>query len=209
VVQLVQSLGFEVEPEEVFSSMSAARKLVCERQLRPFLLLHPRALSDFEGVPVEEPNAVLVGLACEAFSYENMNRYGEQPALSAAPAAAPAGIVEQPTWICRAFRILLQPEAELIAIHKGRYFKEADGLSLGPGPFVAALEFATGKTAAVVGKPEASFFLAACSDLGLSPSECVMIGGSPPADSTGHAALPACTVSAAALDCWGVRPAQP
>lgn len=55
-----------------------------------------------------------------------------------------------PSPVCRAFRILLDnPEAQLIAIHKGRIFKEPDGLSLGPGPFVLALEHATGKTAQV------------------------------------------------------------
>ncbi|PIO52609.1 hypothetical protein TELCIR_26083, partial [Teladorsagia circumcincta] len=34
--------------------------------------------------------------------------------------------------------------AQLVAIHKGRYYRRADGLALGPGPFVAALEYATG-----------------------------------------------------------------
>ncbi len=53
---------------------------------------------------------------------------------------------------------LVMNGAELIAIHKGRYLKTKEGLALGPGPYVAALEFATGKTAMVVGKPEAEFF---------------------------------------------------
>jgi hypothetical protein len=38
---------------------------------------------------------------------------------------------------------------QLIAVHKGRVFKEADGLSLGPGPFVLALEHASRKAATV------------------------------------------------------------
>jgi ribonucleotide monophosphatase NagD (HAD superfamily) len=47
----------------------------------------------------------------------------------------------------------------LIATHRARYFGDADGaLSLGPGPFVAALENATGKRAETVGKPERKFF---------------------------------------------------
>lgn len=48
--------------------------------------------------------------------------------------------------------------APLIAIHKARYYKRRDGLALGPGPFVAALEYATDRNAIVVGKPEKSFF---------------------------------------------------
>lgn len=34
--------------------------------------------------------------------------------------------------------------ASLIAIHKGKYYKRKDGLAMGPGPFVAAIEYSTG-----------------------------------------------------------------
>ena len=64
----------------------------------------------------------------------------------------------------------------LIAIHKAKYFKRLDGLALGPGPFVAALEYASGTRASVVGKPEKTFFLEALRSLGCSPEEAVMIG---------------------------------
>ncbi|KAL4447844.1 hypothetical protein ABPG75_005063 [Micractinium tetrahymenae] len=150
LLALVQGLGFDIQQHEVFSSLTATRRLLEEQGLRPFLLLHPKALPDFEGIPTENPDAVVVGLAKEAFSYDNMNR---------------------------AFRILLHdPDAPLIAIHKGRIFKEPDGLSLGPGPFVLALEHATGRTAQVVGKPEASFFRLALDDLGCAPRDAVMVG---------------------------------
>eukprot|EP00884_Botryococcus_braunii_P017585 jgi/Botrbrau1/450/Bobra.110_2s0097.2 len=116
---LLLKLGFEIPPQEIISSLGAAKKLLKDRGLRPFLLMHPRALPEFDGIEQQEPNAVLVGLAMDAFSYENMNA---------------------------AFRVLLEnPEAPLIAIHKGRYFKDSQGgLSLGPGPYVAALEYSTG-----------------------------------------------------------------
>mmetsp|Transcript_662 Transcript_662/g.1033 ORF Transcript_662/g.1033 Transcript_662/m.1033 type:complete len:80 (+) Transcript_662:339-578(+) len=42
----------------------------------------------------------------------------------------------------------------LIAIHHAKYYRDSDyQLSLGPGPFVTALESATGVQAHVVGKP--------------------------------------------------------
>uniref|UniRef100_A0A7S2HLI8 Phospholysine phosphohistidine inorganic pyrophosphate phosphatase n=1 Tax=Alexandrium andersonii TaxID=327968 RepID=A0A7S2HLI8_9DINO len=50
------------------------------------------------------------------------------------------------------------------------------------GPFAAALEFSTGKTAVVVGKPSSAFFHAAVADVGCAVDvpallpECVMIG---------------------------------
>ena len=66
--------------------------------------------------------------------------------------------------------------APLVAIHKARYYRREDGLALGPGPFVAALEYATGRTAEAVGKPEAAFFQTALDALGCTPEEAVMIG---------------------------------
>ena len=53
---------------------------------------------------------------------------------------------------------------------------DKDGLSLSAGPFVAALESATGKTATVVGKPAKEFFDLALRDMGLDARGVVMIG---------------------------------
>lgn len=55
----------------------------------------------------------------------------------------------------------------LIATHRSRYLSDSDGaLSLGLGPFVAALENATGKRAEAVGKPERKFFELVLSSFG-------------------------------------------
>eukprot|EP00877_Chromochloris_zofingiensis_P009864 jgi/Chrzof1/5130/Cz15g12160.t1 len=150
-VKLVSSIGFDIHPNEVFSSIRAAHSVLTSQRLRPVLLLHPNALPEFDGLDTSDPDAVVVGLAKEAFSYTNMNQ---------------------------AFRLLMdKPDAPLIAIHKGKYLKDTDGcLSLGPGPYVIALEYATGKTAQVVGKPEPSFFQLALDDVGVPASAAVMIG---------------------------------
>ncbi len=66
--------------------------------------------------------------------------------------------------------------APLIAIHKARYFKKKNGLALGPGPFVAGLEYATDIKATVVGKPEKTFFLEALRGTSCATEEAVMIG---------------------------------
>lgn len=71
---------------------------------------------------------------------------------------------------------LLLDGAPLIAIHKARYYKRKDGLALGPGPFVTALEYATDTKATVVGKPEKTFFLEALRGTGCEPEEAIMIG---------------------------------
>jgi ribonucleotide monophosphatase NagD (HAD superfamily) len=52
----------------------------------------------------------------------------------------------------------------------------SDGLSLDAGAFVAALEFATGADAHVVGKPARGFFASALADLGVAAGDAVMVG---------------------------------
>ncbi len=66
--------------------------------------------------------------------------------------------------------------ADLIALERGRYWMGADGLMLSAGPFVAALEYAAGKRADVVGKPSREFFALALRQMGVRPRDAAMIG---------------------------------
>jgi ribonucleotide monophosphatase NagD (HAD superfamily) len=50
------------------------------------------------------------------------------------------------------------------------------GLDLDVGPFTAALEFASGRPALVLGKPAAQVFTMAAARLGLAPGEVLMVG---------------------------------
>uniref|UniRef100_A0A8C0VE07 Haloacid dehalogenase-like hydrolase domain-containing protein 2 n=44 Tax=Passeriformes TaxID=9126 RepID=A0A8C0VE07_CYACU len=148
LLERLTGLGFDIAEHEIFTSLTAARNLLEQQQVRPLLLVDDKALPDFTGIGTDNPNAVVVGLAPEHFHYEMMNR---------------------------AFRLILDG-APLIAIHKARYFKKKDGLCLGPGPFVTGLEYATDTKATVVGKPEKTFFLEALRGTGCAPEEAVMIG---------------------------------
>ncbi|KAI6219011.1 Haloacid dehalogenase-like hydrolase domain-containing protein 2 [Aphelenchoides fujianensis] len=136
LLERLKRCGFDdLDRRQFFTSLSAARRFVEREKLRPFLMLEPEAMGEFEGVDTSEPlNAVVVGLAPWMFDYEQMNR---------------------------AFRLLLKDDCRLIAIHKGRYYKKSDGLALGPGPFVEMLEYATQKTPQVIGKPSPHFYMEA------------------------------------------------
>jgi ribonucleotide monophosphatase NagD (HAD superfamily) len=46
-----------------------------------------------------------------------------------------------------------------------KYYKEEDGLVLDVGAYTAALEYATGVKATLMGKPQAEFFNAALCDM--------------------------------------------
>jgi ribonucleotide monophosphatase NagD (HAD superfamily) len=50
------------------------------------------------------------------------------------------------------------------------------GLMLSAGPFVTALEYATGKEAICVGKPSPAFFSTALEGFGIAASDTAMVG---------------------------------
>ena len=74
LLRRLTGIGFEIKAEEVFTSLTAARRLVDQRSLRPMLLLQSDAIEDFKGVDVKHPNAVVVGLAPDCFNYEILNK---------------------------------------------------------------------------------------------------------------------------------------
>ena len=66
--------------------------------------------------------------------------------------------------------------SQLLALHKNRFWQKPDGLHLDLGPFVAAIEYATGKQATILGKPSKNFFHGVCSSMGVLPEQTLMIG---------------------------------
>jgi phospholysine phosphohistidine inorganic pyrophosphate phosphatase len=151
------SLGFEVEEAEIFTPARAAAGMIGDRSCLP--LVDESLLEDLEGITLTEdrPDHVLVGDLGEGFTYERLTA---------------------------AFRCLMDG-AELIALQRNRYWRREDGLALDAGPFVAALEYASGKSATVVGKPEKSFFRLALEDLALPSHEVAMVGDDAEADVAG------------------------
>jgi HAD superfamily hydrolase (TIGR01458 family) len=75
----------------------------------------------------------------------------------------------------QAFRNLMDG-AEILALQRNRYWRTDKGLSLDGGPFVAALEYASGKTATLAGKPSPAFFAAAARELGLPHDRIAVVG---------------------------------
>ena len=64
----------------------------------------------------------------------------------------------------------------LVTLEKDRYWRDSDGLSLGAGAFVAGLEYATGISAHLMGKPSPDFFRMALQGMDAEPGSTVMIG---------------------------------
>ncbi|XP_019536376.3 haloacid dehalogenase-like hydrolase domain-containing protein 2 [Aedes albopictus] len=157
-------IGFHLDQNEIYSSLTAASRFVQSNALNPYYILTDDARKDF---PVNDNardyDSVVVGLAPERFSYEYLNE---------------------------AFRILHNSKgaARLVAIHEGKFYKTNQGISLGPGCFVKGLEYSTGVKSVCIGKPNEYFFRSAMPD-GLKPEECVMIGDDPNDDCFGAMAI--------------------
>lgn len=147
IVDLLQGLGFDVAADEVHTAALATRQLVESRGLRPHWLVHPDIAAEM-GPSDPDPDVVVLGDAGPHFTFDGLNA---------------------------AFRLLMAG-CPLIAMARNRYFKEADGLTLDLGAFVAALEYGAGVTAEIVGKPAAPFFLGPLAELGVAPGEAVLIG---------------------------------
>lgn len=164
----LRAMGFDIPEAAIFTAPGAVRRALQARGLRPLLLIHPALAAEFADLPQHDPDAVVLGDAGEAFDYAHLNA---------------------------AFRLLMDG-APLIAMGNNRYFKEAEGLSLDVGPFVAALEYAAQVRAEVLGKPAPEFFHAAVAELGCAPAEVVMVGDDYAADVEGalHAGLQAMLV---------------
>src|SRR4051812_35817631 len=136
VVSRLRALGFQARENLVFAPATAANAMLEGKKC--YALVAEALLEDLPGILATDEAAeyVLVGDLGRGFDYVRLNV---------------------------AFRHLMDG-AQLVALQKNRFWREADGLSLDAGPFVVALEYASGRTATVVGKPESAFFEAALWD---------------------------------------------
>lgn len=79
---------------------------------------------------------------------------------------------------------VLRNGGQLVAVHAGRFFKTPQGYAVGPGFVTKGLEYSTGVTQIVIGKPDPLFFKSGIPQ-GIEPSRCVMIGDDPVDDIEG------------------------
>ena len=153
VARRLQSLGYNIDERRIFTPpLAAIDHMKKAAKERCFLLTAGDVHRDFEdaGIIVADSDVdfVVVGDAGDRFTFESLNT---------------------------AMRLILDG-AGILALEKDRYWMESDGLVLSTGPFVAALEYATGRKAELMGKPSKDFFRLALEDLGATPKDAAMIG---------------------------------
>uniref|UniRef100_A0A8B9ZZK1 Uncharacterized protein n=1 Tax=Anas zonorhyncha TaxID=75864 RepID=A0A8B9ZZK1_9AVES len=78
LLERLTKLGFDIAENEIFTSLTAIRNLLEQKQVQPLLLVDKKALPDFTGEQVEYEPAVCPG-----------SQEGDCPALLCAGAASP------------------------------------------------------------------------------------------------------------------------
>lgn len=144
-------LGLPLHEEEIYPVIRAAQDYL--RGLgspRCQFLLTDDPLQDFAEFPTDDvnPEIILIGDVGKYWDYKLVQKI---------------------------FNMVMNG-AEMVALHKGRYWQTETGLQVDTGCFIAGLEFVTSKIATVIGKPSKSFFQLVLDDIGLQPHEVVMVG---------------------------------
>ena len=140
-----------IAPEEVFGVIKAAVAYLRRKgKPRCYLLLTDDPRQDFSEFPQtdKDPEYIVIGDVGKRWDYELMNKL---------------------------FRMVTDG-AEVIALHKGKYWETEQGLQVDMGAFVAGLEYVTGKEATVIGKPSQAFFRLALDDIGFPAEKVAMVG---------------------------------
>jgi len=154
LAEKARRLDLPIEAEEILTAPQAALAWLRARGLpRCRLLVDPCLLEELSELPRDDthPEIILLGDREEEWSEELLQSLFDQ----------------------------LMAGAELVALHKGRYWQTADRLRLDLGVYVAGLEYATGKSAHVMGKPSCEFFAQAAAALqltGTSLERIAMVG---------------------------------
>jgi len=142
-------LGFRIEPDHIVSALSATaahtRRAFAGRPI--YVLAAPDARREFAGqwlvshAEADSPgmavDAVVVGDSPEELTYANVNR---------------------------AFRFI-RDGAAFIAVHRNPWWTTVGGPTIDAGLYVVGLEYSSGVTATVVGKPSSGIFAEAASQI--------------------------------------------
>ena len=163
VARRLRAAGFDLGDDALFTAPVAAALWLAARNVRRIsLFVADETRADFRGFTIteEEPEAVVIGDLGAGWDAEVLNR---------------------------AFLPVLAG-ARLVALQKNRWWHSTLGPALDAGAYVAALEYAAGAEATVLGKPSADFFLLAAKSLGVEPARIVVVGDDVDTDCAGAAA---------------------
>ncbi len=170
----LRAMGFTLTDDELISAPAAARLELRELQrqqaepLRVWPVVAESIAPDFAEFTLDEeqPDVIVLGDIGEAWNLDLINRLFNA----------------------------MHRGARLIALHKNRFWQTADGLKADIGLFVAGLEYVTGQTASIMGKPAPAFFQRVLDSVGASPAQSLLVGDDIDSDVGGAQAMGICGV---------------
>lgn len=165
IAACLRGYGFEVMESEIVTPLVPAVAMLKEAGVRTVIPLVPEGvledLRDFElvGGTSNVPHSGTNLSALSALIVGDLGSHWTFDLLQSAFEALSAG-------------------ARFLALSRDRFFQSRGGLQLDVGPFVVALEFASGREAEVVGKPSPAYYARALATLDpiVAPDRVVMVG---------------------------------
>ena len=169
LVSQLQSLGFSVESHELISAPVAASlelqalQQKSRRPLRIWPVVADAIKTDFSDFECDEknPDVVVLGDIGDRWDLNLINKL---------------------------FNVV-HDGAQLIALHKNRFWQTDEGLRADIGFFIAGLEYVCSTHARVMGKPNSDFFQRVLDSVGASASDTIMVGDDIDSDVGGAQAL--------------------
>ena len=153
--------GFDINEEEIFTPIIATRNYLRDNAVKKISLFTNieivEEFNDYE-ITQKNPDVVIMGDIFKNFNWEILDRI---------------------------FKLIYINNAALIALHQNKYCMRDDKVSLDLGPFVKAIEYASGKKSILMGKPEKNFFDLVINDLNTNNENILMIGDDITADIEG------------------------
>ena len=153
----------------IITAIDAAHAYIKDRFTKVAIYTSENVISKFANfLEYENPEAVLVGDIGNVWNYKLMQTIFEY----------------------------LDNGAELIAVHKNRYWQNpSQGIQLDAGPFIHGIEYASGVSATLIGKPSPLYFNSALKEIGIQPNELfIMLGDDLESDMGGAKLLNAETI---------------
>jgi len=154
--QQLERMGFTQEPDELMSAPMAAvlelraLQLQMGRKLRVWPVVALAIEMDFSEFERDEvtPDYIVLGDIGDAWNAVLINQ----------------------------LFTAMHNGAQLIALHKNRFWQTQQNLKVDIGFYVAGLEYVTGKTAQIMGKPSAAFFNRVLADADVTSDQAILVG---------------------------------
>lgn len=156
LIAQLRAMNFELDESELISAPVAAKlelqalQQKIDRPLRIWLVVAEAIKEDFAEFIFDEstPDYIVLGDIGDAWDISLINRLFNT----------------------------IHAGAELIALHKNRFWQTAEGLKADIGFFVAGLEYVCSRNARVMGKPNRDFFQRVLDSANVTAQDTLMIG---------------------------------